>query len=337
MIGIKALQIVGFVVDLQQLFAMPGAERQRRWREAHRGEWRQLGGSSAIPSAIPKPVMSRSNHVGGGVSPLRMQPLSRNTSTAASDPATMRSDYVGGGVSPLAVTSEFHAPELSPNTFRFQHPCTILVAGPSGSGKTSFVTRLLLSPISMFEPEIQDIVVFYAEWQPDYVEWRRRVQVPIEFIEGMPTEDYYDTVDSNTRRLLIVDDQMQKAAADGMISKLFTRGSHHRNLSIILMVQNMFEKGLRTISLNSNYMVLFKTPRDSSQIGALGRQLYPHKPGILQEAFDDATKEPYQYLLADLKQETPDWLRLKTLIFPDETLDVYVPAGLVGRAPVYKP
>ena len=188
----------------------------------------------------------------------------------------------------------------------------------------------------MFEPAIDHIFVFYAEWQPDYVKWRQHVRVPIEFIEGLPTEDYYASLDTTARKLLIVDDQMQKAAVDETIRKLFTSGSHHRNLSIILLVQNMFEKGLRTVSLNCNYMVLFKSPRDTSQVATLARQLFPHKPRILQVAFSEATKEPYQYLMVDLKQATPNWARLKVDIFPGEVLGVYIPDELVSQAPVYK-
>ena len=40
--------------------------------------------------------------------------------------------------------------------------------------------------------------------------------------------------------------------------KLFTKGSHHRNLTVIYIVQNVFDKGKysRTISLNSHYHVV---------------------------------------------------------------------------------
>ena len=58
---------------------------------------------------------------------------------------------------------------------------------------------------------------------------------------------------------------------------LFTKGSHHRNLSVIYIVQNLFHqgKGNRSISLNSHYLVLFKNPRDKLQILTLAKQMYP--------------------------------------------------------------
>ena len=52
--------------------------------------------------------------------------------------------------------------------------------------------------------------------------WRRQVRIPVEFIEGTPTEDYYESLHSNTRRLLIIDDQIQKALVDKTTSKLNT-------------------------------------------------------------------------------------------------------------------
>ena len=75
------------------------------------------------------------------------------------------------------------------------------------------------------------------------------------------------------RHLLIVDDMMVESG-DEML-KLFTKGSHHRNMSIVYIVQNLFDKGKhhRTISLNTHYLVCFKNPRDSTQIQTLARQI----------------------------------------------------------------
>ena len=47
------------------------------------------------------------------------------------------------------------------------------------------------------------------------------------------------------------DDQMIDASKDKRIVNLFTRGSHHRNLSVIYIEQNLFHqgKGSRNISI----------------------------------------------------------------------------------------
>ena len=72
-----------------------------------------------------------------------------------------------------------------------------------------------------------------------------------------------------------MDDQMIEAGKDNRIVNLFTKGSHHRNLSVIYIVQNLFHqgKGNRSISLNSHYLVLFKNPRDKLQILTLAEQI----------------------------------------------------------------
>ncbi len=44
----------------------------------------------------------------------------------------------------------------------------------------------------------------------------------------------------------------------------------------------------------------------------------------MQEAFADATSMPYGYLFIDLKQDTPEHMRLRTNIFPGETQYAYL-------------
>jgi len=83
------------------------------------------------------------------------------------------------------------------------------------------------------------------------------------------------------------------------VTDLFTKGSHHRNLSVVYIVQNLFNNGKehRTISLNSHYIVVFKNPRDISQIVHLAKQAYPGKVKAGQEVFKDTTSAPFGYLL----------------------------------------
>jgi len=134
-----------------------------------------------------------------------------------------------------------------------------------------------------------------------------------------------DDFDGREPTLLVVDDLMNET--DGSVANLFTKGSHHRNISVVFLVQNLFHrnKHIRTISLNAHYMVLFKNPQDASQFASLARQMYPNKSAFAVEAYKDATREPYSYLFVDLRPEQDEDLRLRTNVFPDETGYVYVP------------
>ena len=94
------------------------------------------------------------------------------------------------------------------------------------------------------------------------------------------------------------------------------------------IVQNLFNKNKeqRTISLNCHYLTVFKSPRDMLQINHLAKQMYPGKSKFVLESFTDAVAKPHGYLLFDLRQETPDFLRLRTNIFPDDDEKVvYMP------------
>lgn len=146
------------------------------------------------------------------------------------------------------------------------------------------------------------------------------MKAEVEFVEGIPDESKF----TGESTLLVIDDLMGET--DSRITRLFTRGSHHRNVSVLYLVQNMFSKNKehRTISLNCHYLVIFKNPRDASQIENLSKQMYPGKSRFMREVYKNATEPPHGYLLIDLRQGTPDHLRLRTNIFPNEHQVVYL-------------
>ena len=148
---------------------------------------------------------------------------------------------------------------------RWQHPFTCIVAGPTGCGKTTFVARLLRNASAMIDPPPERITWYYGEWQSAY----ENLDVPnMRLEEGLPTS--FDT--DGKRGLVVLDDLM--AETDGRVTNLFTKKSHHSDTSVIYLVQNLFPKNKesRTISLNSQYMVVFKNPRDASQLANLRKK-----------------------------------------------------------------
>jgi len=144
----------------------------------------------------------------------------------------------------------------------------------------------------------------------------------VQFHEGLP-ELSNEAFDSREPTLMIVDDLMSET--NQLVADIFTKRSHHRNISILYLIQNVFDKNkyVRTITLNAHYLVLFKNPRDAGQFAILARQMYPNSSKFAIEAYADATRVPYGYILVDLKPDQDEQCRLRTNIFPGEMQYVY--------------
>lgn len=170
----------------------------------------------------------------------------------------------------------------------------------------------------MMNPTPDKIVWFYGIYQPLYDEISN-----VMFVEGFPN-NYTEYLGTNT--LFILDDLMCELGSNHTLTNLFARGSHHQNLSVIFITQNFFHKGteMKDVRLNADYIFLFKNRRDLSQISNLGRQLYPGLSHFFQEVYKDATRNPFSYLLIDLRNETPEEYRLRTRILPNQDQYYYL-------------
>lgn len=61
---------------------------------------------------------------------------------------------------------------------------------------------------------------------------------------------------------------------------------------------------MRTISLNTHYMILLKSVRDRSQVLNQGRQFMPSKSNSFYEAYLDATEKPFSNFIIDFHPTT---------------------------------
>ena len=197
----------------------------------------------------------------------------------------------------------------------FKSPCSIIVVGPTQSRKTTFTRKLLKERV--FDRSPKKIVYCYGAWQPCFAEMKKE---GISFHEGIP--DNIEALFPPNKRpgLFVMDDLMRDGGDDGRVVDLFTRGSHHHDVTCIYLTQNLFPSGKhdRTISLNAHYVVAFKNPRDALGVRILSQQSFPGRVPYVMESFKDATNEPYGYLLFDFHPTTPEELRLRTNILPSE-------------------
>ena len=202
--------------------------------------------------------------------------------------------------------------------FQFKHPFTMVIAAPTGFGKSHYVAKLLAHRNTMIDPPPQRIIFLYKRWQPLYDEMRE-TNPNIEFIQGLPYNLQEDSfLDPDVRNLMVIDDLMANSGKDGRVQELFTEGSHHRNLSVICLLQNFYFPGTQTMRRNSHYVVLFNMPVDKTQVRSMSQQMFPANPGYMLTAYEHAISKPYGYLLLNLKPNTPASEVLKTDIFPDE-------------------
>ena len=199
---------------------------------------------------------------------------------------------------------------------QLNHPFTALAAGPTGSGKTYLVRDMLRFNRDIFAGFNELSVLWcYEQWQNLYSEAIEGLK--IEYFDGLPDQA---CLEEKRPSLVVVDDLMTELAGDKKMTNLFTKGSHHMNISVLFIVQNLFynAKEMRTININTNYFILLKNPRDKTQIECLSKQMFPGTKGFLRDAFVEATTKPYGYLLIDCKSDTPDILRVRSRMLPSE-------------------
>lgn len=199
--------------------------------------------------------------------------------------------------------------------YLLKHPFTLICAGPSSSGKSTFVVKLLETP-HMIDKPIDRVVWCYGEQNA-----KPKLKHKVIYVNGIP-DNLNNLCKDNT---IVVLDDLMISSQNSKISDLFTKGSHHKNISIILITQNIFHqsKYARNISLNAKYMVIFKNPRDKSQFLPLARQVHTEAPSELLQVYKECTIAPHGYIFLDLTQEVDDTLRFRTELFNKDFFITY--------------
>ena len=136
---------------------------------------------------------------------------------------------------------------------KLEKPFRLIIGGGSGTGKTTVLKQLVDK--SHFSSPFDKIVYCY----PDYLE-----EVPTEFDQiveyrpGLCDLQYCSSLPRNS--LIIYDDMMNECGNSSDVMKLFSVIARKRNLSIIFIVQNIYDnsKQFRNIRLNATGFILFK-------------------------------------------------------------------------------
>ncbi len=207
---------------------------------------------------------------------------------------------------------------IDPKVFdmRFDHPTTFVLCGPSASGKSFFVKHLIQNADDLFKKKIERIVWVHSTYQPLFKDPSLR---RVEFTDQFDHKAYHDCP---VPTLIILDDMAGELVDSKDFVRYFTE-SRHWNLSVVFVTHHLFMKGkfTRTISLNTKHIVFTKQTRDTRQLMTLAQQMFANEYRYATDAFAQALKEPFSYVLVDARPECDPDVRIRSKIFPHEWRD----------------
>ena len=162
-------------------------------------------------------------------------------------------------------------------------PFNLIIAGATGSGKTTNIFKLLKFKDIICDKKIQKVHYFYSLWQPLYNQMKE-LNLVDNFINEIPDrEELLSMVDNANNgdlanpvhQALVFDDLMISITKrkDNLMSELMTIFGHHKNLSVIIISQLLFQPGdtkYTVLTENCHYLMFLKSPRNSSKIIHLG-------------------------------------------------------------------
>lgn len=211
---------------------------------------------------------------------------------------------------------------------RLQFPFSAICSGPSLSGKTTFITSLLDRTEDLISERIDSVVWFYGVKTPALSTLEAKYHRDWFTCQpGLPdTENLEQYVERGKRGLFVLDDLADAVSNSPFITTLLNNYVHHKNISVILVLQDLFCPGkYRASFLKSvHYLVLFKNPLNNTASKIIAQRFMPSNIKAFTDIYNEVFKAPYSYLLIDGHQKTSNYLRLKTDIF-NIGQTVYIP------------
>jgi len=129
-----------------------------------------------------------------------------------------------------------HTKEFTDKQLKFKLPFGLIISGPTSSGKTSFLLKILDEYETLIDPVPKTILYCYGEYH-NHVPQLQKAGVNV--YAGVPTDSMLDQI---PKPLLLILDDLMLSIDENFLSHLFTKKSHHSNIGVIFLTQNLFEK-----------------------------------------------------------------------------------------------
>ena len=177
-----------------------------------------------------------------------------------------------------------------------------IIFGQTGAGKTCFILDVIR--YKLIHPFPKNIYYMYKIRQPFMDQINN-----INFIEGLD----FNAIDTNKPSMLVIDDLV--LSTNKAVAEMFILGSHHRQISIFFLTQNLFPNCnlFRLVSTNTHYFVIFQNQRNFQQIMTLARQIFVGRDiKRITEAYKRASNTLRGFIVLSFSQLLPNELTVVT-------------------------
>src|SRR5689334_21040596 len=111
---------------------------------------------------------------------------------------------------------------------KFKHPFTAMVCGPSGSGKSELTRRIISEFENTTDIKKKSIKVLWCYSLVESIKTINSAQVEVSYHQGLPD---ISTIRVEHPDIIVLDDLMTEVSNNEKVAELFTRTSHHLNVS----------------------------------------------------------------------------------------------------------
>ena len=163
---------------------------------------------------------------------------------------------------------------------------------------------------NVFQVKPKTMVYAYDRWQPRFD--RMQKTDGIRFHRGLPGSSHLTKWFGPTRGgVLVLDDLIEEGGQGKRVLDLFSKDSHHRNITVLYLTQDLFLPGKfsKKINRNAHYIVAFKNPRDQTGIRTILPQAFPDRWRQILRLFKRVTSRPFGYLMLDVHRGLDDRYR----------------------------
>ena len=133
----------------------------------------------------------------------------------------------------------------------------------------------------------------------------------IKFHGGVPDTDQLKTLFPKGG-LLVLDDLMAEGGNDKRVLDLFTKHSHHQNVAVLYLCQDMFQPGKYTVYFQKRplHHSIQKSKRSVGYEKNILLHAFRTQWQVLQDTFQRLTERPFGYMVLDLHPGSLDDQRI---------------------------